>query len=356
MIEEVAANYPVDGFELQLNYTPWYFHPDETEAARPVMTEWIGQVREAVKARGGGRELAVHVPADVEGGLAVGLEPLEWMRRGLVDAVIPEASGMADPSADFTPFVEAARGTSCRVIAAIQNRVNSDRIGEGTIEMMRAGACNFWAQGIDGLYLAHWFGSWPYQAEFYEKLREIADPEVMAPKDKFYRIPTATEAPPKPAVPPLTPDPLPAPLREGGTVRLEFAVSDDLLRWDRGGRVHEVLLRVRVAEATELDRIEFALNGRVLPERLLRRLNQMYVMSAPRFRVFGYWFIFRLDREHWPLRGANVLEVTLVRRDAAVIPEASVRDVELEVRYLKGKSFHRDFVDADLGPWERKSS
>ena len=356
VIEEVAANYPVDGFELQLNYTPWYFHPDETEAGRPVMTEWIGQVREAVKARGGDRELAVHVPVDVEGGLAVGLEPLEWMRRGLVDAVIPEASGMADPSADFTPFVETARGTSCRVIAAVQNRVNSDRIGEGTIEMMRAGACNFWAQGIDGLYLAHWFGSWPYRAEFYEKLREIADPEVMGPKDKFYRVPTATEAPPKRVVPPQTPDPLPAPLVEGTPVRLEFAVSDDLPSRDRAGRVHEVLLRVRVAEATELDRIEFALNGRVLPVRLLRRLNQMYVMSAPRFRVFGYWFIFRLDREHWPVRGRNVLEVTLVRRDPQVVPEASVRDVEMEVKYLKGKSFHRDFVDADLGPWEGTGS
>ena len=113
---------------------------------------------------------------------------------------------------------------------------------------------------------------------------------------------------------------------------------------------------MRVAEATELDRIEFALNGRVLPVRLLRRLNQMYVMSAPRFRVFGYWFIFRLDREHWPVRGRNVLEVTLVRRDPQVIPEASVRDVEMEVKYLKGKSFHRDFVDPDLGPWEGTGS
>ncbi len=354
VIEEVMANYPVDGFELQLNYTPWYFHPDETDEGRPIMTEWIGQVREAVKAGGGDRELAVHVPADIERGNAVGLEPLEWMRRGIVDAVIPEASGMADPSADFTPFVEAARGTSCRVIAAIQNQVNSDRIGEGTIAMMRAGACNFWAQGIDGLYLAHWFGSWPYEAEFYEKLREIADPEVMAPKDKFYRIPAAIAAPPKPVVPPRTPDPLPAVLREGAPVRLELAASDDLPRWDRAGRVHEVLLRVRVAQATELDRIQFALNGSVLPEGLLRRLNQMYVMSAPRYRATGYWFIFRLDREHWPLRGRNVLEVTLVRRDPGVIPEASVRDVEMEVKYLQGKSFHRDFVDADLGPWERK--
>ena len=354
VIEEVLQNYPVDGLELQLNYTPYYFHPDEVEGGRQIMTEWIGQVYEVVQKSATERELAVHVPASIEGGLAVGLEPLEWARRGSVDVLIPEASGMADPSADFTPFVESAKGTSCRVIAAIQNRVSSDRIGEGTIEMMRAGACNFWAQGIDGLYLAHWFGSWPYRAEFYEKLREIVDPEIMATRDKFYRIPTATEAPPKAVLPPQTPDALPVDLQEDKPVRLEFVVSDDLPRWGDVGRVHEVLLRVRVAAATELDRYEFSLNGHALPDQLLRKLNQTYIMSAPRYRATGYWFIYRLDREHWPVQGKNTLEVTLLERDPGVLPNVTVRDVEMEVKYLMGKNFHRDFVDADLGAYEHR--
>jgi hypothetical protein len=30
----------------------------------------------------------------------------------------------------------------------------------------------------------------------------------------------------------------------------------------------------------------------------------------------------------------------------------SLRDVELEIKYLMGKSFHRGFVDPDLGPYE----
>ena len=32
LIEETLKNYSIDGFELQLNYTPYYFHPDEVEA------------------------------------------------------------------------------------------------------------------------------------------------------------------------------------------------------------------------------------------------------------------------------------------------------------------------------------
>ena len=49
LIEETLNNYPIDGFELQLNYTPYYFHPDEVEAGREIMTAWVRRVYEAVK-------------------------------------------------------------------------------------------------------------------------------------------------------------------------------------------------------------------------------------------------------------------------------------------------------------------
>ena len=103
--------------------------------------------------------------------------------RGSSDVVIGQTfSGpeLVDSTVDFRPLVEAAEGTNCRVHAAIQSHVDSDRLGEASIEMVRATACNYWAQGVDGLYLAHWFGNWPYQADFYEKLRELPHPEVMA--------------------------------------------------------------------------------------------------------------------------------------------------------------------------------
>ena len=74
--------------------------------------------------------------------------------------------------------------------------------------------------------------------------------------------------------------------------------------------------------------------------------------SAPRYRTgSGYWFIFRLDRAHWPRKGENTIEVTLTRRDPAAIPQVFIRDVELETKYLMGKNFHRG-QDLDLGPYE----
>ena len=42
----------MDGFELQLNNYPRYFHPDEVKEGIEVMTDWIGRVHEAVKKSG----------------------------------------------------------------------------------------------------------------------------------------------------------------------------------------------------------------------------------------------------------------------------------------------------------------
>ena len=89
--QRYSSNYEVDGFELQFNFWPHYFHPDEVEEGRQIMTEWVGQVYEAVKGSGSERELAISIPSNVETCLSRGLDPQEWMRRGIVDVLIAQA-------------------------------------------------------------------------------------------------------------------------------------------------------------------------------------------------------------------------------------------------------------------------
>ena len=353
LISEVLTNYAVDGFELQFNFWPYYFHPDEIGAGREIMTEWIGQVYRTVKESGSERELVISIPSNVEDCLSRGLDPQEWMHQGIVDVLIAQAIArpeLRDPNGtsltyeaslldDLRFLVKSAKGTQCRIHAAIDSSVDSDRLGEASIEMIRAAACNYWAQGIDGLYISQWFTNWPYDAAFYEKLRELPHPDIMAPKDKFYHIPTVTGRFPNPE---LTSQ-LPADLDVNVPVQLELTISDDLPRWERVGRVHAVLLRVRIMNTTEKDLLRFQLNGVELPDHLLRKVNEMYRMRAPRYRTgSGYWFIYRLDPSHLPRKGENVLEVTLLLRDPDITPLCYVRDVELEIKYLPGKHFHRD--------------
>ena len=355
LIEETVNRYPVDGFELQLNYQAYYFHPAEVAAGKAIMTEWIRAVRRTLTASGASRELVVRVPADLEGCESVGLDVRQWIAEGLVDVVVGETLGgpeLLDHTSDLRPLVEAAEGTATRVHAALHALVDSDRLHQATNEMLRAAASNYWAQGVDGLYLAYWFGYWPYKAPFYEMLREVPHPDVMEPKDKTYYIPTMTGRYPKPRLEPNLKMQLPADLSVGPAVRLELPISDDLARWDRTGRVHQVVLRFRVMNVTEQDRFRFSLNGRGLPGELRRTINEMYRMSAPRYRTgSGYWFIFTLNREHWPIQGTNTIEVVLTTRDPEVTPQVFLRDAELEIQYLLGRNFHRG-QDIDLGPYD----
>lgn len=352
LIQETLTRYPVDGFELQLNYSPYYFRPDEIDEGRKIMTAWVGEVYRAVKSSGPARELVIRIPASLEGCYSVGLDVREWIRQGIADAVVGQGfSGpeLVDMTIDFRPLVQAAKGSKTRVYGAIQSHVDSDRIGEATIEMVRATACNYHAQGVDGLYLAHWFNNWPYEASFYEKLREMPHPDVMAPKDKFYFVPTVTERYSQITLEPGLTMQLPAELKVNEPVTVEWPVTDDLPRWAKTGRVHEVLLRVRITNTSELDQLAFRFNGRTLPQETLRKINETYKMHSPRYRVFGYWFVWRLPREHWPLQGNNRVEVTLTRRDPALTPAIALRDVEMEIKYLMGKNYHRG-QDPDLGP------
>lgn len=346
VIEETLTRYPVDGFDLNLNLMPYYFRPDEVEAGRKVMTSWITRVYRAVKKSGAERELAIRIPASLEKCSSVGLDIQEWIRQGIVDVLIGESHWSfwgLDQTADFRPLVAAARGSQCRVHAVLASNVDSDRRSHASIEMIRAAACNYWDQGIDGLYVGEWLGNWPFQASFYEKLREMPHPDAMAARDKVYFIPTVMGRYPKP-------DPalqLPRDLKVNEPVKVEWSIADDLPRWHKRGRVHKVLLRMRVLNTNELDQLSFRLNGNTLPDSLLRKINETYKLKAPRYRVFGYWYIFRLDPEHFPKRGKNRLEVTLTRRDPDLAAKISLRDVEMEIQYLRGKNFGRD-QDPDL--------
>ena len=81
------------------------------------------------------------------------------------------------------------------------------------------------------------------------------------------------------------------------------------------GMVHEILLRIRLVDTTERDKIEVKLNGNVLPQDTLRKVINMYAMDAPQYRVTGAcWYIFRLRDEFRPVKGNNIIEVNTVLR------------------------------------------
>ena len=319
------------------------------EAGRPIMTDWIRQVYEAVKNSGNDRQLVLRIPADLDTCSSIGLDVRQWVRQGIVDVLVGETFwSRTDSMANFGSLVELTRKSDCQAFGSLNTVMRNDRLLSATIEIVRAAACNYWQQGVDGLYLSQWFAGngWPTRATFYEQLREVAHPDIMAPRDKFYHLPAHYK--PRPGEPPT---PLPQNLSLNQPVPVKFTIADDLPHWDQSGRVREVLLRFRT-RTTEVNQVEFAFNGKPLgpPD---RKVNELYRMYAPVGRIGGgYWHIYKLSREHWPRQGKNVLEVTLTRPDPAVSSmKPALSDLELELKYTLSRNFRID-ADPDLGPFE----
>ena len=53
LIEETLQNYPVDGYELNLNHYAGgaFFHPDDMERGRSIFTDWLQRVRDGCQAK-----------------------------------------------------------------------------------------------------------------------------------------------------------------------------------------------------------------------------------------------------------------------------------------------------------------
>ena len=353
IIQESVTEYPVDGFEINLAQMPYFFHPKETDAGRTIMTEWISKIHSTVKNSGADRKLAIRVINNIDRCFELGLDVKEWIKQGIVDVIIVEdRHHRVNPMADFTPFVQAVEGTSCTMIAVIQNlfQDGSSPHKVDNIEKTRATACNYWNQNIGGLFLDRgWFVDAPYGDSFYAKLRELPYPHLMDEKDKTYYVSYPGRMGDEDTN--LQPCPeLPIELSVGIPTHTEFTISDDLQKWNAVKRIHDVLLRINIVGITELDKLEFKLNGQKLPESCLRTINLMFRMSIPENRsIGGYLFIFRPDMQNWPVKGKNDLEITLLKRDPDVITDVAINKVEIETKYLLGRNFYHGRSDSDLG-------
>ncbi|MFH1567046.1 MAG: hypothetical protein ABIL09_03535 [Gemmatimonadota bacterium] len=92
LIDETLERYDLDGLELDFLREPYLFSRGEEEAGRLILTAWIADIRRRVEAaarrRGHAVALGVRSPSRPEAGLALGLDPVEWARRGLLDLVV----------------------------------------------------------------------------------------------------------------------------------------------------------------------------------------------------------------------------------------------------------------------------
>ena len=235
-------------------------------------------------------------------------------------------------------YVQACRGTPVQVIA--QNlgmfwfgRPRSARVlyhepGVYLDAMCHATAANYWRAGVDGLYLWNnhviqfwWddrYGRVPWQ--------EIADPELIAERDKHYIVDNPhewVEWARELGAPPVPSGPLPIELDDAGkTARIDIDVAGDVAAAAARGSLAEATLRMLVVNLTAQDEVEYHLNDTVLDIRA----------ATSRILYNDLWYEFALAPE-WLRQGWNSLSLTVGRRNPWVAAPLTVESVELIIRY-----------------------
>ena len=342
LAREAIESYDLDGLDWDFCRFPRLFREGEAVKNAGLITEMLHQVRAALdaKARRVGRRLylSVRVPPTIELAGAFGLDVRGWIDDGVVDILVVGVVHSSMYRAPVESFVEAARGSNVEVIA--QNlglfwfgRPNSARVlwHEQDVfspAMCRASAATYWRAGVDGIYL------WNNQIiEFSrdaaydrEPWKEIADPRLIARRDKHYLVDKpdswqtfADEL----GEPPVPPGPLPVDLSDPGDIAdIQIDVADDVAGAVAENALAEATLRLMIVNLTARDQISFELNGTPV-DRSAADVHLMYN---------DCWLDFDVSRG--PLtQGWNRLRVEVLERNPLVDAPLTLDSVEVLVRY-----------------------
>lgn len=189
-IDEFLARYDVDG--LELDWLRWchVFRPSEARQNAPLLTDFIGAVRERLDAtatRRGRRRLllGVRVPQSLQECESLGYDVGAWIRSGDIDFVCPSDFFYTDFNMKTEAFVKLTEGTRVRVYPSLHPLISwgNDHQNQ-TRESYRAAAKNYLAFGAHGIsaynYQYHWRADrgreedWPGVLDFLTGVRDLS--------------------------------------------------------------------------------------------------------------------------------------------------------------------------------------
>ena len=237
-IAEVAANYDLDGVELDFWRHPVYFRSTAAEKPasddeRRLMTQLLRDVRRDLDAAGRRRGrallLAIKVPDSVGYCREIGLDIERWLAEGLIDVLVPGGYFQLQP---WTETVALGRRHGVKVhVCLAESRVRDEvgRAARSTLEALRARALAAWAAGADAIEM---FNHFDPKSPLW---RELGDPALLRTRPKVYFASVQGAGQGRgfyPAgshlvVPTLTPD-APVRLGAGEARRFDLLIGDDL--------------------------------------------------------------------------------------------------------------------------------
>lgn len=354
LIARTLELYDVDGISLDFNRFPILFKSQEVDRHRDRFTAWMKEVREVVdrasRDRGHPITLEARVPSVAERCRQIGADVLKWIDQEIVNILTASTVRMAEFEMPMEPFLEAAKNRDVLVFAGIEGLQPDGMLCR---EMYRAWAYHYWTMGVDGLHLFnncynHLNGGGPHPVE------ELHDPVWLARLGKRYVV-TRTMAGPTRSEgtdPALSyPKQLPRELSssdDGRGETIAIQIDDDLEAARGNGTLDAVTLRLRVMELTSYDAIGVKVNGRPVPDDLIRirgggsrwgrrQVNLPYTYAQPPWSESDsgqhQWILCDLTLPFHLQPGRNEVEVILTRKEPDVLAPRVLYNVEVDVKY-----------------------
>ena len=252
ILKEVVSRYDIDGLELDHMRFPYFFpfHEDSMDGYAHIMTDFVERVRRMTDSVGHARGrtilLSARVPTSLKGCVHLGVDPITWSRRGLIDflTLAPFLSTETDiPVGEF----KAACG-SIPIYTCLEFTIGARQM---TREEKRAAAALLYAAGSDGMYLFNYFVAWDagFQADT-EVLRELANPDLLASKNKVYTL-----AIPRYPVPGVSlPGQVPVHLKKGESQTVSVRTAETI-------RARSIVVRIECAETITRADLRIRMNG-----------------------------------------------------------------------------------------------
>ena len=339
IIRELVSRYPTDGVDVNLvsGIMPFIGRRDVPEHTQTI-TGWIAECRaacrEAAADQGRDKRLIVRVPCTLKGCLSTGLDVEGWMKEGLVDTVVamPVVGGYENDVSRLREIVQAAENTGVKVIAGMHAQGQ-----HYTRQVTTAAASNAYASGADGVFFVTYYpspGRYPYDDAALGRLRFMGLPELLAHKDKNFRLGPTED--PDPGAPYGEKGQLPAYPRQGEPgPEITIDVSDDLAAKEKPGELWCCELRVMIQNMVHHDRVRLFWNGVAVPEESIRMADWTYhIRPRPTHAVLGYRLHVDLTGDRLPKQGTNTVRVDVLQKDERLVHPISVAEIEVVVEYL----------------------
>lgn len=208
IIEEVLANYPIDGIELDFLRAPFYFRTSfagqpATPAQTEILTRLVQNVRKLVlresTRQGKPFLLAARIPTTAEAGQRIGIDIQAWLQENLVD-VISLGGGYITFDLPISKMVALAKKHDVPVYPCLSQSglLYRPPRGKSTRQPPEAwfgAAARLWRDGADGIFTFNLFpGPGDVDRDYARKiLRTIGSAETLNSQTLMYAISDAGE-------------------------------------------------------------------------------------------------------------------------------------------------------------------